>query len=528
MYMPISKNVNENFALYEQALLEKYQPVLERVSATDNFTHVSRNFNRADALGLGMQLEQYKQYEQYFVGEASSASDLGQLPKVATDLIAASYAISIAPLLASMQTLPERQGMIYFKKVHVGGMVNRFPYTTDSNGTSNGLGSGFGPQARGQVGPGDALVDAQRGWLGDTMQYATEQVFGEELEFSGTAIDTQVKMFPVRSEIPVRITYLAGTTIHEGTFMNRGGGANDVGVLMSSDGFWTGTIQFSTGHIQVNAPSGLDSSGKVTVQYMQNFETAASLPTIQMTNASTSVTAEVIAIAQDISTLKAFEMSRRFGRSAESDALMDLAGTMADIESRRIISGYVEMANWIETADFSQDRPITFDMSTPAGLSAYEYRQGFRYQVAELDTEINLNCGIGAANRYIAGHNAALFLSSLPKWESAPANQARGPHVAGYYDGKPVIRTAYLQGFVNQKTQTAVHPSDVLIGAYLNPQSPFDAPMVEATYMPVFITNTMQIGHNPLQNLRAIATWKAFKTVTPHYVKAVELFRSAA
>jgi len=174
------------------------------------------------------------------------------------------------------------------------------------------------------------------------------------------------------------------------------------------------------------------------------------------------------------------------------------------------------------------DRTIRFSLDTPAGQSDYEYRQGFRYPLVTADSEINLNCGRGAANRYIAGHKACEFISSLPKFEAAPANLAVGPHVFGYYDGKPVIRTTYMNGFRDPKSGANVHPSNVIIAGYLNPQSPFDAPLVEATYMPVFITNTMQFGHNPLQNMRAIATWKAFKNVVPHYVKGIILEKAAA
>jgi len=355
------------------------------------------------------------------------------------------------------------------------------------------------------------------------MQYATEQVMGEVLEgISGTTIDTQVKMFPIRGNVPVRITYVNGTTVHEGTFMNRGGGSDNVGVLMSSDGFWTGTIEFSTGHINVTATSAL-TGGTVTVNYMQDFETAADIPVIEMTLSSTDVMAEALALKQNISTLKAFQFSQRFGRVAEDDALMDLAGTMADVESRRIIAGYVQMANWIERQEFSMDRTIRFDLSTPAGQSEYEYRQGFRYPLVTADSEINLNCGRGAANRYLAGHKGCEFISSLPKFEAAPANYAIGPHVYGYYDGKPVIRNTYMRGFRDPETGESIHPSNMIIAGYLNPQSPFDAPIVEATYMPVFITNTMQVGHNLLQNKRAIATWKAFKNTVPHYVKGIIL-----
>lgn len=546
--MDMDLTLNQKFENESRILRKKYDSIYEEVAKADNFARSGRAFSRMDAYNLGKQFEMYKQYEAY-VNETASASDLGMLPKVATDLIAATYAISVAPLLASMQTIPEQQGIIYFKKVSAAGMINQFPYTTNYALNAANQTSPFGPQSRGGLNPGDSLVEAKRGWVGDAMEYATEQVMEEQLwadaSTGGTdtgaasAGTTTVKMFPIRSNVPVRIVVRPATgTAHEGVFLNPEGGSNNIGVLMSSDGFFTGTINYSTGAITINwlgnAPVATD---RVTVSYMQDFETAADIPVIEMTLSSTDVMAEVLALKQNISTLKAFQFSQRFGRVAEDDALMDLAGTMADVESRRIIAGYVQMANWIERQAFSGGRPITFDLRTPTGQSDYEYRQGFRYPLVTVDSEINLNCGRGAANRYIAGHKACEFISSLPKFEAAPANLAVGPHVFGYYDGKPVIRTTYLRGLLtptfdsvtgNISGYTAVDPSNAIVASYLNPQSPFDAPIVEATYMPVFITNTMQFGHNPLQNMRAIASWKAFKNVVPHYVKSMSLFRSVA
>lgn len=552
--MELQETLNQKFEGESKALVRKYDRIFEEVAKADNFAKSGRAFTKMDAYNLGKQFEMYKQYEQY-VNETSSAADLGMLPKVATDLIAATYAISVAPLLASMQTIPEQQGIIYFKKVSAAGMINQFPYTTN-----DALGEGFGPQARGTqwvrnpaytpggaepqwiqqaVTPGTSLVEAKRGWVGDAMEYATEQVMGEVLTDPSTGNpltasgQTTVKMFPIRGNVPVRIVATAADSslVAEGVFLNQGGGSSNVGNLMSSNGILQGTITYSTGAIDLTVAGGAPIA-QITVSYMQDFETAADIPVIEMTLSSTDVIAEVLALKQNISTLKAFQFSQRFGRVAEDDALMDLAGTMADVESRRIIAGYVQMANWIERQDFSGGRPLNFSLTTPAGLSDYEYRQGFRYPMVTVDSEINLNCGRGAANRYIAGHKACEFISSLPKFEAAPANLAVGPHVFGYYDGKPIIRTTYLRGvnsYANDGTLEGVaDPSNVVIASYLNPQSPFDAPIVEATYMPVFITNTMQFGHNPLQNMRAIASWKAFKNVVPHYTKALVLKETVA
>jgi hypothetical protein len=525
----INETLNQKFENETLDIIKRYRPTFESVAASPNFANAGRSFTKMDAYYLGKQLDMYQMYEDY-VHETASATDLGMLPKVATDLIAATYAISVAPLLASMQTIPEQQGIIYFKKVSASGMINQFPYTPNANDPV--LGAGYGPQSRGGLNVGDSLVEAKRGWVGDAMQYATEQVMNEVLTDSQNAtggFTPQLRMFPIRGNVPVRLVCVdSAGNLQEGVFLNQEGGSSNQGQLMSAGNFWTGNITYSTGQINIDIQGTVGADG-IRVSYMQDFETAADIPVIEMTLSSTDVMAEVLALKQNISTLKAFQFSQRFGRVAEDDALMDLAGTMADVESRRIIAGYVQMANWIERQSFSSGKPIRFAETTPAGLSDYEYRQGFRYAMVEADSAINLNCGRGAANRYIAGHRACEFISSLPKFEAAPANLAVGPHVFGYYDGKPVIRTTYMRGLIQDPTNPPTNdfgyenPNNVIIAAYLNPQSPFDAPIVEATYMPIFITNTMQFGHNPLQNMRAIASWKAFKNVVPHYTKMIVL-----
>jgi len=97
--------------------LARYDQIFEEVSKSDLFSKSGRSFSRMDAHNLGEMLDTYKAYENYCIHEVASASDLGTLPSVATDLISATYAVSIAPLIASIQTIPEEQGIVWFKQV---------------------------------------------------------------------------------------------------------------------------------------------------------------------------------------------------------------------------------------------------------------------------------------------------------------------------------------------------------------------------------------------------------------------------
>jgi len=479
--MPISKvDEGKRIKIWESetdSYEQQYEELFNEVAKSDLFTKSGRSFTRMDSHNLGAMLGMYKQYEEY-VNETASASDLGTLPSVATDLIAATYAVSIAPLIASIQTIPEEQGIIWYKQV-----------VTDA--------------ARANRASGDVWANATQGIVNGLDQYSGEKIENERLgttTSSAGPYSLQTTAYPIRSNVPVVVNCpaITGAT---GVFLN--------GILMSAGGVWTGTLDYTSGAIAITFASAPSSGKDIFLTYYQDFEKATDIPSIDMMLTSTDVKAEVLALKQTIGTLKSFQFSQRFGRVAEDEALMDLAGALADVESRKVIKTWKYMADWVEVN--CPNAAITYAVTNPSTYySEYEYKQSFRYRLAEADKAININSGRGAANRYIAGHSACIFLESLPGFVKAATNIAVGPHVYGYYKGAPVIRTIY------------VDTNEILAG-YLNPQSPFEAPAVLATYMPVFVTNTMQMGTNPLMNQRAIASWKSWKGVVPQFVKRIRL-----
>lgn len=467
--------VVRNFESQSKALTKKYEKIFNEVAKSDNFTKSSRPFTNMDAYSLGMMLEQYSQYERWM--RESSAADLGTLPNIAVDLIATSYAVSVAPLLASLQPLGEQQGIVYFKQVTAG-------------------------NTRADLVAGDKIFDAREGIKNSVDEYSSELI---ENEILGATVNNQTHYdftaqgIPIRSNIPITVT-AEGIPNAEGVFLN--------GKLLDANGIWTGDINYTNGDINIDFAQNPGAGHRILITYHQDFERAADVPTIEMSLTSTDIMAQVQVIKQNLSTLKAFQFGQRFGKVAEDEALMDLSGAFADAESRMVIKGWKKMADWVEVN--YPGNVLVFSKTVPAGQSEFEYRQGFRYRLVSADSAININSGRGAANRYIAGHQACEYIAALPKFTAAAVNITAGPHVYGYLDGKPVIRTTYVD-------------TDEIIAGYLNPQSPFEAPEVVGTYMPVFITNTIQSGSNPLNNQRAIASWKGFKNVVPQFIKKIRL-----
>lgn len=485
--MPVTINedlLKHSMEMEAQGYAKKYENIFRDVSSAQIFSE-SRPFTMNDAYALGKQLDQYKAYESYVMNEAgASASDLGTLPNIAMDLVAATYGTSIEPLFCSMQNLEDQQGLIYFKQV-IAGSTRR--------GTT----------------AGDIFADAKRGIVSDFSNYSGESVVGELVgtgNGSATTFSGTLANAPIRQNNPVKV-YTTGRATAElqGIFDPA------TGALLSIGG-WTGTLNYATGAISVTTSAALTNLATIKVDYQADFEQATDIPDINMTLATDNVFAEIMALKQPITTFKAFAFNKRFGKVAEDEALADLTGAMADISSRRVIAEIVKLA---AVNNANADLPgvtgaVTFDCTAPANVSEFEHRQSFKYTLNKVDAQINKAAGRGVVNRYIGGYGFCLYMASLPGFKVAPNNQAVGPHVYGYLDGIPVVRTKYIADATGY-------------GIYLNPTSPFDAPLVCGTFMPVFVTSTIQNGVNPFRNQRAIAQWKSYKGVVGQYVRQITL-----
>jgi hypothetical protein len=425
-----------------------------------------------DMVVLGDQLRQYAAYEEY-VRENASASDLGTLPQIATDLIAAVYGLSIAPIVSSMQTIEEQSGIIYFKQVKAA-------------------------DTKAGITAGDVTVTAKSGWNKAMDGYMSEYVQDETLTISTAT--SQTKTFaaaPVRSNITIPVT-LSAYPSFAGQIVN--------GQLLHNGAVAvTGTFNYTTGELVLTFASA-PTAGNMIVSYHQDFEKSSDIPEIEFSLATDSVMAEVLALKELIGTLKSFQFNKRFGKVASDEALADLSGALAAAESQKVIRAAVYLAT-------KTGNSVTWAKTNPGGISDYEHRQSFRYALNTADTRIGTNAGRGFANRYIAGYEACEYFRSLNGFTLAAPNTGVGAHLYGYLDGVPVIRAHARDGIATNK----------IVALYVNPTSPFEAPIVTATYMPVFLTNTMQMSNNPLQNQRAIAAWKAFKPVVEQFAQEITI-----
>lgn len=476
---------------------------------------------------LGMQMDNYKRYES-FVNENSSASSLGVLPRVALDLISATYALSIAPQLASVQTLEESEGLIYFKKTFTHG----YPLTAQeglselpedrwmgADGKFEGDRTFAGawkkfldtrprPSADGE---GDlqaatlaaknfdaVTFNALKGWQASPTAYMSERQFTVAADGSARI---KYGVGNLRWNLPINVR-----------LVDKNGNVEDVvgvcggpGQLPTFYGKIAVTASQDGGDLVLSIPQGYQ--GGVT--YNVDFEKAPDVPAIEYALDKKVVSAEIIGLKENLGTFKSFQFNKRFGKAATDEVLSDLTGHMAMAESEKILAAYARCANkW---------KPITWNLNKTAGISEFEHRQSFLYAIQAASAAIGSRAGKGYANKIVAGYVACQYIASLPGFRLAPQTNLVGPHVYG---------TLENEGITVIRSNTIVAPNEVIC-AYSSDNSPFEAPVVCATYMPVFLTDTMPVADNPFQSQRAIASWKAIEPVVAEFVQRIVITKDA-
>lgn len=461
------------FETLGKAFMRKYEKEFLAIESAPVFN--GRSFNVYDAFTLGQQFENWKTYESFLkTNEATTAAQLGSLPTVAVDIIAAAYGASVAPFLASIQTLDEEQGLIYFKQIQAA-------------------------STRGGLTANQGIIDPKNGYTADASAYGSELI-EEELVGTTTAVTTinvTAASLPIRSNAgaTLRIVDYAGAGLDwTGTF--------DINGVLLSPQVLTGTINYTTGAIALVFPAAATAGKAIKLTYRQDFE-RSDVPEVQSLLTTDFVRADIWALKQLTSAFKSFQMQKRFGVMADEDAVNDLVGLFADIESRKVISSLQNLAT-------AQGGAITFDCTAPTGVAEVDHRQSFKYKLGLADMAINKAAGRGAANRYTAGHKACEYIRALEGFVPVQTGIGMGAHLFGYLDGLPVIRASYLA-------------DDRIIASYLNPTSPWEAPVVLATYMPIFVSDVVGTGSNPLQTQRAIATQKVAKGVVSQFTKLITL-----
>ena len=535
------KMVNEDLIIAKHnRQLESYdRKYAEQFEALAKSTSYKGGLDDNARYVLGSNLDAFKRYESDMTSGGSSAASLGTLPSIAVDLISATYGLTIAPQIASMQNIEENQGMVYFKKVFTHG----YPFTAvdglqalpndgwmdeDGNEPGSALNGKWktwhdhraaptgseGASSAGKLPSEDISAknfdaitfSALKGWQSSPTAYMSER---QVAKISGGKAVLANVIGNTRWNIPMDVRVVN----EDGKYEDLKGFCDGPGVLPKFFGNGVTVEVVASGNDLTLIFDGKIAGKEIVggaVAYDVDFEKAPDVPTIEFATTSTFVTAHIFGVKELSGDFKSYQFKKRFGQAAEDEVVADLAGHLAQAESEKVIGALKKAAN-------ANGKPLTWNITCPVGIAEAQHRQGLLFTLNAGSSVIGMRCGRGYINRIVAGYTACEYLASLNGFRQAPAQNGIGPHVFG---------TLENEGITVIRSSTIVATNEI-IGCYINPNSPYEAAVVDATYMPAFLTDTIKVAQNPFQNMRAIAAWKAIESIVPQFVVRIVLTKGA-
>lgn len=448
----------------------KYRPFLEALEKSP--VARVRSITAYDHFALGKQLEQFENYKQMCEDDGTLAQ-LGSIPKLAFDVITASYGTSPLSVMASTQPIEEEQGSVYFKDL--------IAQTTRGNITTN-----------------DTLLSADSASATQPTSFA-----GDTVTTAATNVTATATQNITLTNVPVRPYKVQIDIVHP----------QDGALQLVDDGNGKligynvqGTVNYSTGAVVIaykntpTAPTG--GTHVITSTYAQDFEASTDIPKVIMRLRSKSIGARVWALKDTIGLEQSYAMKRRFGLVAEDEVSNDLVNAINSEMCNYAISRLAALAVGSNS----------FTKAAPANVSLFEHRQGFKFTINDAEATLLSNAGRGNISVMIAGANAASLISGLAGFVRVQNSESVGPHIFGTLDGIAVIRVQ----------NSAVLNADTLLCMYKG-TSPFDTALVWAPYMPLVVTTALPTGTNPLMQQKAAAVWGGLEVLIKNFVTKITL-----
>ena len=443
----------------------KYRPYLESLDKSP--LAKARPILPSDYVALGRQFRQFEQYKRW-TSEVGTLADLGQLPKIAFDVITASYGASIIPLLASVQPIQAQQGIVYFKQI------------TALN-------------TRGNVQAGQVLRHATQMPDVQAIGYANEMVPQQIGTTQAGVLEytANLTMTPVRE----RMTYFYVDDL------NMAGLDDGLGNIYGK-GFY-GTINYLTGVLNIQFSADPGDGHIIRVEYGTNYEENGQIPKIVSSIATTDIKAEIFALGTEMGMFKSFEMQRTFGRSADDEVIADLTQEINAEVGNVLISRIYAQCKPAVTGQF-----ITWDAKAPDGVSEKEHKLAFANRIPEAESVLINNAGRGTITTLIAGIKACALFDQIGGFKRTGSGLSGATLYGTYLDNIAVIRAPRI-----------VADNEVI--CMYKGTSHFDTPAVYAPYMPLVVNGSLPVLNNVLKTQGFAAVWSGMKVVVPNFTTKI-------
>jgi hypothetical protein len=446
--------------------LKRYEPLMESLH-NDSILSRARKITKDDVIAVGQMFEEYERQEMFIKEQLGTVSDLGQLPRIAYDVILGFYGGSVIPMIASTQTIKSSQGIVYFKDIRA----------------SN---------TRGNVTAGDNLRRSD----------SVPDVYADG--YAHSLVRDQPHITTVALQTQYLPANLAGAPVRKGTVVWTLASDPDAlikddseGNILSNIGI-SGTIDYETGAVDFNFPSDPGAGDTVTITYATQFEQDGGYPLMQPIFRNKLVNAQTFVLGQKLGLFQNYEMMQTLGRNAEEDMISDLTNELMVQVATRLIKDYEAKAVG----------NVNFDAAPPAGVEEYLHRLNLRFKLSAAGNNITATAGRGHGNVWVAGFNASTYIENLPGFELSGV-YASGAHYFGTYNKSiPVIKSPEID-------------TNTILVMYKG-EGGFDAPGVHATYMPLTVLRPDD-PDNTLQKRGVAAHWAAVDTVVPNFITKVTI-----
>lgn len=416
---------------------------------------------------LGKMLDQFK------VGckiMEASTNDLGELPKVGLDVIAATMAESILSVISTTQPIRAQKDIIWFKNL-------RYLDT------------------KGNVVANEKMVDPLTGRK-TPKGYASNKVTGFEAAV-GDAVETSFT-FAVNGGEQIRSQFLE-VRLEDGSAYCKD--IDGKGELLGKGCY--ATVNYATGSITVEFAVAPANGVKVLVDFQQDFEAMTDIPKVQSYMDSTLIEAEQFALKGIAGVFQQFAMKAQFGESYIQDMATDLTREMNAEIGGRFIEEYKKVAQG--TVTFGKNLPAT------AAYSEAQYRESYKFRRSDAEADMLTRAGRGKIKVMIVGREHAAFAEGMNGFNVLSNGDSIGPHILGTHNGVTYIRVP----------NAADLGSLAGIGLYTGATA-LESPGVFAPFMPLTMKSA-PLGPNPLTEQQAAASMAGVKVVVPQYAVKFDL-----
>jgi hypothetical protein len=466
----------------------------------------TKGLNHWDIAAVGMQMDQFREdcmtnygIDPYTINEDDgSMANLGALPKIGLDLIAALYGTSPLALVAGIQPIDEPSGFVWFKDWEA-------------------------QNDRGNISDGDVLIrtdgapdEYQRGYASDTFtsnfyHHVSNGVQTASNIALGGSDDFMAPLDPRRVSIYGSAIFNSGadTAVFPACTPDVETGIFSQSVIVNSTLYTLyGTVDFEAGEVDFQFSADPSGATDLYADFAVLEEVATDIPNSILKMRTKDVRARFMSMKTTWGFEEDYMMKKRWGQDAESVSTNDLTSLLNAEVFNLVLQKIIANIPGTNNVDWGR-QPGT-------GVSLIEYQLTLPIAMIEADKLLNKYAGRGEITAWIGDLDACAVIAAIPGFKKLFDSKTLGPHIYGTFRGTPVIRVP------GGSTQI---PNNTLIGI-CKLDNPFEASVVYCPYMPITTTPVFINGVNPLKSQKAVAIWGAIDSMIPKFSAKITIDQS--